>query len=232
MTCIAAGRMDDLPPDIRLGLGAYRYDVFVRRLGWALAHDAGGEASEWDQFDCDATVHVVALGTGRLVCGCARLLPTTGPYLLRDVFPQLLGQHPPPVSPMVWELSRFAASVPRPQMGRACARDAPGMALFPYALAVAASLGATSIVGVVTLSIERLYRRASIDLQRIGAIDGRPHARVAACSVELSPRTFVRLGSNAADLMQAVRWFGPVPADVNRTAPGTTQDRRSVTSYT
>ncbi|TDN67159.1 acyl-homoserine-lactone synthase [Paraburkholderia sp. BL10I2N1] len=88
MPSVVAGRLNDLPADMRMGLGSYRYDVFVRRLGWTLANEADSEPLEWDQFDDNPTVHVVALGAGHQVCGCARLLPTTGHYNRRGQFRQ------------------------------------------------------------------------------------------------------------------------------------------------
>ncbi len=46
--------------------------------------------------------------TGEII-GTARLLPTTQPYLLGEVFPQLMNGLPVPACEDVWELSRFAA---------------------------------------------------------------------------------------------------------------------------
>ena len=80
--------------------------VFVERFGWAL-HTKNGMES--DQFDRQDTVYVVAQDDRGHVSGCARLLPTTRPYLLGEAFPQLLNGLAPPCSPDVWELSRFAA---------------------------------------------------------------------------------------------------------------------------
>ncbi|MHA7237326.1 N-acylhomoserine lactone synthase BspI3, partial [Burkholderia pseudomallei] len=110
MSYIIAGRLNELPPHVQTDLGAYRYDVFVRRLGWTIAGHSLDEHAEWDEFDGPSTIHVVALDDAREICGYARLLPTTGPYLLRDVFAHLLGSSPAPQSPAVWEMSRFAAS--------------------------------------------------------------------------------------------------------------------------
>src|SRR4051812_19964745 len=87
-------------------LASYRYRVFVEKLGWEL-DTAKGE--ERDQFDRPDTVHVLALDDDDAPIGCARLLPTTAPYLLSDVFPQLLNGLAMPRSPQIWELSRFAA---------------------------------------------------------------------------------------------------------------------------
>ncbi len=41
-----------------------------------------------------------------------RLLPTTGPYMLADVFPQLLRGEDPPKAEHIWEISRFAVLSP------------------------------------------------------------------------------------------------------------------------
>lgn len=172
MSYIIAGRLNELPPHVQTDLGAYRYDVFVRRLGWTIAGHSLDEHAEWDEFDGPSTIHVVALDDAREICGYARLLPTTGPYLLRDVFAHLLGSSPAPQSPAVWEMSRFAASRRRRS---ATEREPLGMAFFPSVLTVAASLGATRVVGVMTPSIERLYRRSGIALPR------RCRARAAAC---------------------------------------------------
>jgi N-acyl-L-homoserine lactone synthetase len=74
-------------------------------LGWRLDTPQGVER---DQFDRPDTVHVIARDEEHQIVGCARLLPTTGPYLLGKVFPQLMNGLPPPSTPDVWELSRFA----------------------------------------------------------------------------------------------------------------------------
>ncbi|MGF6754911.1 acyl-homoserine-lactone synthase [Paraburkholderia sp. GAS42] len=212
MPHIVAGRLDDLPSDIRLGLGAYRYRIFVERLGWELPDVLENDASEWDQFDEGATVHLVALSTEQHICGCARLMPTTGRYLLRDVFPELIGPNPLPSSPSVWELSRFAGSGSPSCTGRTRDHRAPGMHLFPYAMAVALAFGATQVIGVVSHSVERLYRRFGLDLQRIFPVSPPRDASVIACAVELSPTTFENLHCNPDDLVRSIAWFGQPPA--------------------
>ncbi|KWZ37885.1 N-acyl homoserine lactone synthase [Burkholderia savannae] len=191
MSYIIAGRLDELPPHVQTDLGAYRYDVFVRRLGWTIAGHAHDDRAEWDEFDGPSTIHVVALDDARGICGYARLLPTTGPYLLRDVFPHLLGSAPVPQSPAVWEMSRFAASRRR---RRTTERQPLGMDFFPSVLAVAASLGATRVVGVMSLSIERLYRRSGIALQRLGNAAPSADGGVSACSVDLPRLAFAPFG--------------------------------------
>jgi N-acyl-L-homoserine lactone synthetase len=208
MPYIAAGRLEDLPPEIRAGLGAYRYEVFVRRLGWTLPTSTDNQTSEWDQFDDGATVHIVALSPVRRICGCARLMSTTGRYLLKEVFPELLGSEPPRELTTLWELSRFAGSSQKSPDDNPSERNAPGMQLFPYALALAASFGATDVIGVVSRSVERLYRRSGLTLQRIHPDLAARSASIVACSIELSPATFSRLGCDPHELMKSVHWFG------------------------
>ena len=58
--------------------------------------------------DCDP-VYIVCENQGE-VLGSWRLLPTTGPYMLKDVFPELLYGQQAPQAPDVWEISRFAVS--------------------------------------------------------------------------------------------------------------------------
>ncbi|MET5115701.1 acyl-homoserine-lactone synthase, partial [Burkholderia pseudomallei] len=84
---------------VQTDLGAYRYDVCVRRRGWTIAGHSLDEHAEWAEFDGPSTIHVVALDDAREICGYARQLPTTGPYLLRDVCAHLLGSSPAPHSP-------------------------------------------------------------------------------------------------------------------------------------
>jgi acyl homoserine lactone synthase len=204
MSPIVAGRLDDLPSGIRSHLGTFRHKVFVQRLHWEIPGVLRDSTSEWDRFDGGDTVHLVALSANATVCGCARLMPTTGPYLLRDVFPQLAGPDPLPSSPSIWELSRFAGSGPaNPRTG------APsGMFLFPYAIALAGSFGATRVIGVVSPSVARLYRRFGLDLRDMGDGAAPHHANIVACSIDLDAATFDRLQCDPVTLLQGISRFG------------------------
>lgn len=203
MSHIVAGRLDDLPPDIHHHLGIFRHKVFVERLHWEIpgvCHDA---TSEWDEFDAGTTVHLVALSGGGEVCGCARLMPTTGPYLLRNVFPELAGPDSLPSSPSIWEMSRFAGS------GLPDRRTGPtsGMSLFPYVMALALSFGATRVIGVVSRSVARLYRRFGLELHNMNA-DTPATASIVACSIDLGLPAFHKLKCDPLVLLESVACFG------------------------
>ena len=66
---------EDLPADVAVGLARYRYDIFVKQLGWELPSQEN--SGERDQYDRSDTVYVVARDDFNAICGCARLLPTT-----------------------------------------------------------------------------------------------------------------------------------------------------------
>ena len=83
----------------------FRAEMFYHRLGWDVTVRDG---MEMDQYDDLNPVYVVARGVNDDIQSCARLLPTTGPYMLPDIFPQLLRGEPAPAAATVWEFSRLA----------------------------------------------------------------------------------------------------------------------------
>lgn len=84
-----------------------RAAVFAKRLGWDVTVTNGLET---DRFDAEAPLYLLSLDdrTGSLQGG-VRLLPSTGPNMLRDVFPVLVPGGAPE-SPLIWESSRFAVN--------------------------------------------------------------------------------------------------------------------------
>jgi acyl homoserine lactone synthase len=79
-----------LPEGVGNALAQYRHEIFVKQLGWRLP--MADDEFERDQYDRDDTVYVVGREESGSICGCARLLPTTQPYLLKDLFPFLLAE--------------------------------------------------------------------------------------------------------------------------------------------
>lgn len=173
---VVSGAQAQLPDGLYPRLASYRYQVFVQRLGWQLPVV---DAREADQFDRPDSLYVVAEGDDGAVCGCARLLPTDGPYLLADVFPQLLNGQAAPRDRGTWELSRFAAvNFDRPNTTPlAQFQLSEAAALMRAAMDCAARHGATRLVTVTVLAMERLIRRLGIRSHRMGPpclVDGQP----------------------------------------------------------
>ncbi|WP_026959144.1 acyl-homoserine-lactone synthase [Aliagarivorans taiwanensis] len=152
-------------------LANYRYQVFVEKLGWELDTPEGFEK---DQFDREDTVYIVSRDEEGAINGCSRLLPTHKPYLLGEVFPQLMNDFPLPCSKDIWEVSRLTTLDTKAAVG---SKPDPKITteLAFKTLKVAKEHGAKHVVGVATLMIERLYRRLGLRCHRLGKpqiIDG------------------------------------------------------------
>lgn len=92
-------------PDLIDEMFRMRAEVFSGRLGWEVTVIDGRET---DRFDDEDPLYLVSVNemTGALQ-GAVRLLPTTGPNMLRDIF-GVLTPEGAPESPLIWESSRFA----------------------------------------------------------------------------------------------------------------------------
>lgn len=149
-------------------MDSYRYRVFVDALGWELPCEPGRER---DQFDHEHTLYLLACNKQDQIVGTARLLPTHRPYLLGQVFPQLMADQLLPSSAEVWELSRFSAmdfgQARQPFAGQFSSPVTLG--LLDAVLRCAAERGARQLITVSPLGIERLLHRAGYSARRAAA---------------------------------------------------------------
>lgn len=162
-----SGCSAELRPTLMQRLARYRHQVFVETLGWQLQCR---NALEYDQFDRDDTIYVVAQGEDGELIGTARLLPTTRPYTLAEVFPLLLNGAEPPRSETVWELSRFAAMDFSGQSHLAKGQFSSPVTtgLLRAASRCAMKQGAQRLVTVAPLDVERLLRLTGFEYHRLG----------------------------------------------------------------
>lgn len=157
---VITGPAEVLPNNLYAKVAGYRHQVFVEQLGWALHTENGMES---DQFDRADTVYVVAQDDNGHISGCARLLPTSRPYLLGEIFPQLLNGLAPPCSPEVWELSRFAAVDLNGQAKMPGQFSSSGARkLLEESVACAVSHGAKRLITVSPIGVERLDRKSVV----------------------------------------------------------------------
>jgi acyl homoserine lactone synthase len=139
-----------------------RAKVFGERMGWEVAVLSGMEI---DYYDAQSPYYMLIRDAAGTLCGCWRLLPTEGPHMLRDTFPELLHGAHAPRSPHVWELSRFAIVSPEQ-----AAYGFGELALEAMRAVVefADRHGIRSYVTVTTTAVERLLARAGIEMRRFG----------------------------------------------------------------
>jgi N-acyl-L-homoserine lactone synthetase len=164
-------------------LYAYRYAVFVQRLGWELPAQNGLEI---DQFDRPDTLHVIAQTANGDICGCARLLPTSRPYLLSEVFPQLMNGLPLPDSDEIWELSRFSAT---DLTGTVASQSWLCRDVMTAAIACAYEGGAKRLVAVTSKGIERILTRLGLNWHPVGPAVNVGGYSIFAFFVELDEKT-------------------------------------------
>lgn len=80
-----------------------RHRLFVERQGWEVP---SYEGLEHDEFDTPAAQYLLWLDDAGKTRGVARLLPTTQPYMIQKLWPDLIEEQPP-TSDCVWEATRF-----------------------------------------------------------------------------------------------------------------------------
>ena len=90
--------------------------IFSERLGWDVVVKDGYER---DRFDDLNPLYLVSVDpVTEQYWGSLRLLPTIGPNMLRDVFPQLLDEGEVVESATIWESSRICATAAEGQPRR------------------------------------------------------------------------------------------------------------------
>ncbi|RAS22070.1 acyl-homoserine-lactone synthase [Paraburkholderia bryophila] len=174
---IAIVTMNNLSPHARRQLGRYRYTVFVEHMKWDLPTAGNPAAEEWDEFDRHDTTHVIGYTETGRICAYVRLLPTTGPYLLADVFPGLVST-PLTGDPRVWEMSRFTTFHDDMAIDRQRMRQLLQI-VFQYSIC----LGIQRLIGVAPVSMVRIYRRLGLVLRAMGPVDPARRDSVAAFSL-------------------------------------------------
>lgn len=111
---------------------AARKRVFVDLLGWDVPVLAG--QYEIDQFDDPNAQYLILTDLERRHMGSARLLPTTRPHILEDLFAHLCDDAPP-TGPGIFEITRFCLDPAPRAVERRQVRNQLVTALVEHALA-------------------------------------------------------------------------------------------------
>lgn len=147
-------------PDLMRRVWAFRHRRFVEQMGWReLARD---DNIERDQFDTPAALHLV-LEHNNEVVGYSRLLPTTGPHLVKEFLATSVKF---PYGPGIYEWSRCATAL-----------DAAPIAGLPVGdilmigvLECLISLGADAISFLTYPAVVRMMRRRGYPVRVIADI--------------------------------------------------------------
>lgn len=187
----------DLADHSRVKMHQLRTEIFAKRLGWDVKVTEDG--LEVDEFDSlPSARYILAESADGHVDACWRLLPTLGPNMLRDVFPQLMHGMPAPAAADVWELSRFAVASDRLPSAESAGTYQIGfgelsVGLMREAARFGMANGIARYVTVTTAAIERMMKKMGLSVHRVG-----PPVRIGtvlavACFIEIDEITLAAL---------------------------------------
>ena len=80
-----------------------RYKMFVERQKWSVP---SYKQIEYDEFDTPAATYILTVDEHYRALGAARLIPTTRPYMVQSLWPDLVNMELPHCG-SIWEASRF-----------------------------------------------------------------------------------------------------------------------------
>ncbi len=167
MLKLIEGKRSSLFPTEMDAMFRNRAQIFSERLGWEVTVKDGYER---DTFDDANPLYLISVDPRtNEYWGSLRLLPTTGPNMLRDVFPFLLSEGEYIESATIWEASRICAVAADGQPERS--KNGVSLALGELIAGigeVAIIAGLTQIVAVFDARIHRVLKAAGCDPQIIG----------------------------------------------------------------
>lgn len=167
-----------------------RFQVFKERLGWEVPVIQDMEKDEFDECN---PVYLLVKNNESSLAACWRLLPTLGPTMLNDTFPQLLHGKQMPKGENIWELSRFAVS--KQSMGGFGFSALP-IKMMQSIVKHADDQGITEYVTVTTVAVERMLRRLGIPCERFGEPMQIGIEKTVAFSIPMDERTHNSLFSD------------------------------------
>jgi acyl homoserine lactone synthase len=191
---INGARRQQFPADID-AMHRLRKRVFHDLLGWDVQVRDSWEIDDYDRAN---PLYVLSYGEEGAVRGALRLLPTLGPNMLDDTFPQLLGHGPQIRNAAIWESSRFCID---PQISQDRGSNQVTIAAAELMCGVGElgiASGLSHIVTVTDVFLERMFKRMGCpgeriaDPQRIGSV------QAVAVSWEISQDLLDRMKAVAA----------------------------------
>jgi N-acyl-L-homoserine lactone synthetase len=144
-----------------------RARVFHDRLRWNVRVVDGRER---DKYDDESPVYVIYTDDRkREVKGSLRLLPTTGPTLLADIFSDTLPAGVHLSAPTIWECTRFCLDDRSLASGLGHQLLLDSTTLIAGSFEVAMRAGIETIIGNFDSSMLRLYRQLGCEVEVLGS---------------------------------------------------------------
>lgn len=179
-----------------------RARVFSGRMGWEVSVTNGREIDDFDELD---PAYIISLDDDYNVIGCARLLQTTGPHMLSDVFFDILDGEPPLRSITMWESTRFCVDTDR--LGRGRGPNSVSYTtceLMAGILEYARESGITDIITVIDPIMDRVLKRS----------DNAPYGYVGKTADMGKTSALAALIDCTADRIERVRAFAGIEGNI------------------
>jgi acyl homoserine lactone synthase len=160
----ALGYKNEFSQQAIVSMHRLRADVFKTRKGWAIETIDGMDIDGYDALD-PIYMLIKKASEDNDVHGCWRMLPTSGPYMLKHTFSELLHGQEAPCSETIWELSRFAINAEHYRVMNFSDITAEAIKTI---IAFGFERELKSYVTVTTVGVERMLIRSGIHIQRFG----------------------------------------------------------------
>lgn len=144
-----------------------RCRVFRDRLKWDIHCTNNRDIDFYDRLN---PVYAVATPDRRTATGCWRILPTTGPNMLRDIFPQLVENGPVPEGDGIWEISRFAVDTLTPTYESLASLHATTSELLIKLVEYGLANNIRNFVAASDVRFERILKRSGLTVKRLGKV--------------------------------------------------------------
>jgi N-acyl-L-homoserine lactone synthetase len=183
-----------------------RYRLFIERQHYDVPSYRG---MEYDQFDTPAATYLVSPdpnGSGE-ARGIARLIPTSRPYMIKELWPELVEGEPLPCSDVIYEASRFGIDdrLPAAARERVSAEIVIGCQEFALLHGISHFL-----VVMPPLIIRRAIGGLGCDYRLLGAARQLGRHTVAAAAVAVSWRSLTE-ARQRADIAQSILTLPALP---------------------
>ena len=169
-----------------------RYQIVCKELGWVAETN---NRQEQDEFDAAGLgpIYLLAIDQYGGVTGGFRLLPTTGPHMLKNTFPHLYGVHEIIEDSIIWEASRFIIKKTQTESLRNHTNRFTTALLLQAMCEYGLAHGISDYLVVVTSSMNHLVRRLGALTTVIGTPMETPGETIQATKCEVSGRVLNRI---------------------------------------
>ncbi|MBL4907142.1 MAG: hypothetical protein JKX94_06790 [Sneathiella sp.] len=140
---------------------------FSTRRGWRVSVIDGLEKDKFDELD---PLYLCLIDQTNKLVASLRILRTTGPHMLSDVFSEVMGKAAIIRDPLVWESSRFCVDTQSVRKYGPEGINIITLRLLAVLFQVAKEAGIKKIISVFDLYLERILRRAGCVFERTGPV--------------------------------------------------------------